>query len=200
MTDAPASRRCEICGHSNPEVLETHHVVPRRHGGSDHPSNLVHLCGSCHNAIESIYDDDFFRRLEAGGEPHARPETPSGIEGEGVEIPRHKSRSRTIPMESPHVSYERLDETEPPDEFHSWCNWIIHCGYCHTVYSQFQQPELANHLQIEHGISNPYDYDDESERDLPNRHQLNGHESLIDDINLDRDESEDSEFEGQVEP
>jgi len=54
---------CRICGHVNSNDLETHHVVPRRYGGSNSPSNLVTLCGSCHNALENIYDDRFYARL-----------------------------------------------------------------------------------------------------------------------------------------
>jgi 5-methylcytosine-specific restriction endonuclease McrA len=28
--------------------LVAHHVIPRREGGADHPSNLIALCASCH--------------------------------------------------------------------------------------------------------------------------------------------------------
>ena len=31
-----------------PRDLDTHHVTPVRLGGTDHPSNLVTLCASCH--------------------------------------------------------------------------------------------------------------------------------------------------------
>jgi hypothetical protein len=59
------SDRCFICGEDNPHVLEEHHIVPRRHGGSDDPENLVTLCANCHSAIEKLYDDDVFRQLGA---------------------------------------------------------------------------------------------------------------------------------------
>ena len=59
------SDRCFICGEDNPHVLEEHHIIPRRHGGSDDPENLVTLCANCHRAIETLYDDDVFRKLGA---------------------------------------------------------------------------------------------------------------------------------------
>lgn len=60
MTD-----RCFICAEDNPHVLEEHHIIPRRHGGTDGPDNLVTLCANCHSAIEKLYDDDVFRKLGA---------------------------------------------------------------------------------------------------------------------------------------
>lgn len=53
---------CFICDDDNPEVLQTHHVLPRRFGRSDDAENLVTLCANCHQAIEKIYDDAFFSR------------------------------------------------------------------------------------------------------------------------------------------
>lgn len=58
MTD-----QCFICGESNQNVLQKHHIVPRRHGGSDQTNNLVDLCASCHQAIEKIYNKSFYDRL-----------------------------------------------------------------------------------------------------------------------------------------
>lgn len=40
------NHRCTECGES--QNLEVHHVVPRRLGGPDEPSNLVTLCSACH--------------------------------------------------------------------------------------------------------------------------------------------------------
>lgn len=55
--------RCYICGEDNPNVLQTHHILPRRYGGTDDGENLVRLCANCHQAVESIYDEEFFDRL-----------------------------------------------------------------------------------------------------------------------------------------
>jgi len=54
------SDRCQICGDVRPRSLEEHHILPRRFGGSDHEDNLVTLCASCHRALESIYDKQFW--------------------------------------------------------------------------------------------------------------------------------------------
>lgn len=55
--------QCFICGDSRTHVLETHHIVPRRYGGSDEDENLVRLCASCHNAVERLYDNRFYEEL-----------------------------------------------------------------------------------------------------------------------------------------
>lgn len=54
------SDRCQICGDHRPRSMEDHHLVPRRFGGDDADANMVRLCASCHRAIESIYDDEFW--------------------------------------------------------------------------------------------------------------------------------------------
>jgi len=58
------SERCFICGEDNPNVLQTHHILPRRHGGGDSAENLVTLCANCHVAVERIYDDSFYQRID----------------------------------------------------------------------------------------------------------------------------------------
>lgn len=65
MTD-----RCFICGEDNPNVLQTHHIVPSRHGGTDDSENLVRLCANCHQALERIYNARFYQELglEDGGD------------------------------------------------------------------------------------------------------------------------------------
>lgn len=51
---------CFICSRGNPDILERHHIVPKRFGGSDEDVNLVDLCPSCHRALESLYDERFW--------------------------------------------------------------------------------------------------------------------------------------------
>lgn len=46
---------CQSCGDPPGETaLHVHHLVPYRFGGTNHPSNLVALCDSCHHRIEKI--------------------------------------------------------------------------------------------------------------------------------------------------
>jgi len=54
---------CYFCGSDGP--IETHHIVPRRHDGSDKESNLVDLCPTCHERLERLYDNQFYQELEA---------------------------------------------------------------------------------------------------------------------------------------
>ena len=53
---------CYFCG-GGADVLEKHHIVPRRHGGSDAEENLVDLCPTCHERLERLYDKRFYDRL-----------------------------------------------------------------------------------------------------------------------------------------
>ena len=54
---------CYICGNKNRDVLEEHHIVPRRFGGSDSDENLVQLCSNCHTSLERLYDNRFYDEL-----------------------------------------------------------------------------------------------------------------------------------------
>ena len=67
---------CYICGHRNAEVLEHHHIIPRRFGGSDESTNLLAVCPNCHQSLERIYDNEFFERL--GARRPDEPPTPTG--------------------------------------------------------------------------------------------------------------------------
>lgn len=52
---------CYFCGSEGP--IETHHIVPRRHDGSDDEENLVDLCPTCHERLEALYNVDFYDSL-----------------------------------------------------------------------------------------------------------------------------------------
>jgi hypothetical protein len=47
--------RCTECGAS--QDLEVHHIVPRRLGGPDEPSNLVTLCAACHSRQHETFQE-----------------------------------------------------------------------------------------------------------------------------------------------
>ncbi|MGV8120517.1 MAG: HNH endonuclease [Candidatus Xenobiia bacterium LiM19] len=40
--------RCQVPGCNCRRNLHIHHIIPRSHGGSDEPENLIVLCASCH--------------------------------------------------------------------------------------------------------------------------------------------------------
>lgn len=66
MSDERTGREdCFICSRGNPDVLEAHHIVPRRYGGSDHDRNLVDVCPTCHQALETLYDERFYTAIGA---------------------------------------------------------------------------------------------------------------------------------------
>jgi len=53
------NNRCRRCGASEDELrkvgshLTVHHIVPRKEGGSNWPSNLITLCITCHREVEN---------------------------------------------------------------------------------------------------------------------------------------------------
>ena len=56
-----AGFRCELCGISADErAIEVDHIIPRKHGGEDDPTNLQALCYKC-NANKGARDDADFR-------------------------------------------------------------------------------------------------------------------------------------------
>jgi len=55
-------QECIFCGTTESEhknehgrSLDVHHLIPKRSGGSNDPENLVPLCISCHNTMESAH-------------------------------------------------------------------------------------------------------------------------------------------------
>lgn len=56
-------RECYFCDNQDTELLETHHIVPRRFGGSNTADNLVDVCPTCHRKLERLYDNRFYHEL-----------------------------------------------------------------------------------------------------------------------------------------
>lgn len=56
---------CYFC-RDDSDVLQEHHIVPRRHGGGDEDRNLVTLCPTCHEKIEQLYDRRFYQAIGVG--------------------------------------------------------------------------------------------------------------------------------------
>jgi DNA replicative helicase MCM subunit Mcm2 (Cdc46/Mcm family) len=56
---------CYFCHEPDTHLLETHHIVPERYGGSDDADNLVRLCPNCHERLEQVYDQRFYAELGA---------------------------------------------------------------------------------------------------------------------------------------
>ena len=52
---------CYFCGEDG--VLDAHHIVPQRHGGSDDVENLVKVCPTCHRKLERLYNSRFYEEL-----------------------------------------------------------------------------------------------------------------------------------------
>jgi len=59
-------QRCFICGFDHAPSLQDHHALPPRLGGNDDLENLYVLCANCHQAVEKIYDREFWDRVREG--------------------------------------------------------------------------------------------------------------------------------------
>jgi predicted restriction endonuclease len=64
---------CAVCGIALPEVLETAHVRPKEHDGSDDPRNGLVLCATHHRA----FDAGLFAIEPDTLAVHSRPDGPS---------------------------------------------------------------------------------------------------------------------------
>lgn len=177
MNASKDGQKCHFCSVSEHTALEEHHIIPQRHGGSDEPENLVMLCGSCHNKIERLYDQEFYSVMacsesDRGGQVNT---------GTGRRVDATQSKDRMIPPDSPHIQVEQLKffpaidskarkfYDEPPqvrgggsydlrETFPD--NYRIHCSYCHTVFTRHEHADAARHLRVRHGIDNPYEEQD----------------------------------------
>lgn len=105
MTDTNDYQGCFLCSETNPHAVEGHHLVPQRFNGTDQPENMVDLCGSCHNKIEQLYDDQFYERLGVAVDE---------IDNERVDysggrtVDAEQSLDRMVPPTSPHMRIEKL--------------------------------------------------------------------------------------------
>jgi 5-methylcytosine-specific restriction endonuclease McrA len=52
---AAANHRCVLCNIKESQwvKLEIHHIVHRKHGGTNDPSNLMPVCSLCHSKLHS---------------------------------------------------------------------------------------------------------------------------------------------------
>ncbi len=48
--------RCRTTGCGSARFLDVHHIVPREHGGTNDPENLITLCAACHRMIHDRAD------------------------------------------------------------------------------------------------------------------------------------------------
>lgn len=71
---------CYFCGSEGP--IETHHILPRRHGGTDVKSNLVDVCPTCHERVEQLYSDQVWTAY-AQNTVFGSGSTPDGVEPDG---------------------------------------------------------------------------------------------------------------------
>lgn len=54
---------CYFCPETESTAIESHHIVPRRFGGSDTEENKVDVCANCHRKLEALYDTRFYKKI-----------------------------------------------------------------------------------------------------------------------------------------
>lgn len=92
--------QCAICGCENPNVLQQHHRIPSRFGGTDRDENLVVLCSNCHAVIERIYNEAFWERIQSLTFNEVQPDSDRHIQnllpfdsGRSVDEKAHQSEA-----------------------------------------------------------------------------------------------------------
>jgi hypothetical protein len=66
---------CYFCG-GGEGVLESHHIVPNRFGGSYESHNRVDLCPTCHEKLERMYNKRFYDELGITKDEKVHPDRP----------------------------------------------------------------------------------------------------------------------------
>ena len=114
---------CYVCGNSNVNVLQSHHIIPRSFGGSDGEHNRVVLCANCHQTVHSIYSDSVFERLGGTKRPEADRKNGELLEFEKLPVAskfeylsRHLPQS-TIESELDHLYEFHLSEDDEENEY-----------------------------------------------------------------------------------
>jgi hypothetical protein len=124
---------CHFC--SETACLETHHIVPDRHGGSDKDGNLVDVCPTCHSKLESMYDARFYKSL--------------GVDKHGGEAIRFLKAIEDVYMESDSIEMEReVILSRLMERFglpHGVCDW---CG-CIAYYHESASGEKCKRCGVE---------------------------------------------------
>lgn len=114
--------RCQICGDDMGTRLQEHHIVPKRHGGTDSDENLVTLCAGCHQAVERIYDERFFSIAAANLDVETTGSVKAHLEAAASILAENKLRQLTRYREQ----FSEFDPTSvpateiPSDENMSW--------------------------------------------------------------------------------
>lgn len=151
---------CFICGEANPQLIEEHHIVPRRYGGSDDPENLVALCSSCHTAVERIYNDSFYARLGLRSSQFQHEVAVGEIEG--AEIKTIDAFDRQFWTNTDHIQYEQAAATvRIPADLGSDEGWVFYTdGSAHNPRSERESPdETVEHEGEVVGDEDDWDYD-----------------------------------------
>jgi 5-methylcytosine-specific restriction endonuclease McrA len=63
-----------LCGNTDIDNLEHHHVVPRSLGGSDEEANLLTVCSPCHGVVHGMARKVSIRDLTKAGVAQAKAE------------------------------------------------------------------------------------------------------------------------------
>lgn len=97
---------CQFEGCEASEMLEVHHIIPRRANGSDHPKNLITLCHK-HHVMQGTHGNGGVRGLadrqllEFGGNDDQKDQTDTGSgvqpKNEAVAPGQHADRKSSRP-------------------------------------------------------------------------------------------------------
>lgn len=128
------------------------------------PANEIDYCGG-----ETVDPDESIDRLIPPSSPHIRVEEVDDLDTTGPKYRNRDGRSVSVADRSTsQTSANKLTESEHESsvvgnksastDYPTY--YRLHCAYCHTVFTQHQHSDLARHLRIRHGVSDPYERKD----------------------------------------
>jgi len=110
-------RECIFCGTTESEnknehgrSLDVHHLIPKRSGGSNDPENLVPLCVSCHNTMESVHGKAMKELAKEKGLNQSTSEEHDKLEEKYEETKEEMKKARGARM-SAEAENDRLRES-----------------------------------------------------------------------------------------
>lgn len=122
------NRRCRFCGVTEQQhkdehgrSLDIHHVIPRSADGSNHPENLIPVCKSCHQTIESTQADALERIKEK------QNNKPSEFD----KVAQEKER---LACENYRKSQEVKNLKRQIDEMYNALEYMANRNISHTIY------------------------------------------------------------------
>ena len=150
-----AASACPFCGDTTLVALQIHHIHPRADGGSNHRSNLILCCASCHDKIEGqvITLSDVLRakyELAAGRLPRRRSMEMPPLPNNVVNFRGSNSAVVAGHIDRVMISSPRRPRIQPPsDVLAADADRRSYVKYLIDRYHEFKKAEVHGSMKYE---------------------------------------------------